>query len=95
MIHSHPHPGEVLKETVFAPLNLSVDEVAARLDFPLAELAGIVAGQAPITPELALRIEKAGVSTAQFWLRLQSNYDLWRIQRQGALAVRPLQPAAI
>ncbi len=41
-------------------------------------LSRVVNGKAGISPDLALRLEKAGVSTARFWVNLQANYDLWQ-----------------
>lgn len=81
MMHSPPHPGDVLKETVVDPLGLTVPEAAHQLDLPGGDLANVLAGKAAISPDLAARLEQAGISTAQFWLNLQSNYDLWQAGR--------------
>jgi addiction module HigA family antidote len=94
MIHTHPHPGEVLKETVFEPLNLSVTEAADRLAISRVALSRVLNGKAGISPGLALRLEKAGVSTARFWINLQGNYDLWRAMQYKQPPVRVLQSVA-
>ncbi len=91
MIHTHPHPGEILKETVFAPLDLSVTESARRLFMSRVALSRVLNGKAGISPELALRLEKAGVGTARFWMSLQANYDLWVAMQRKQPAVRALQ----
>lgn len=93
MIHSHPHPGEILRETVFEPLELSVTDAAERLSMSRVALSRVVNGKAGISPDLALRLEKAGVSTARFWVNLQANYDLWQAMRHDQPPVRPLQEA--
>jgi len=90
MIHDHPHPGEILKETVFIPLNLPVAEAARRLSMSRVALSRVLNGKAGISPELALRLEKAGVSTARFWMNLQDNYDLWRAAQHKNPPVRAL-----
>lgn len=94
MIHTHPHPGEILKETVFEPLELSVTYAAERLAMSRVALSRVLNGKAGISPELALRLEKAGVSTARFWITLQANYDLWMAMQREQPPVRPLQNAA-
>ncbi len=94
MIHTHPHPGEILKETVFGPLALSVTDAAERLSMSRVALSRVLNGKAGISPDLALRLEQAGVSTARFWVNLQANYDLWRAMRNKQPPVRPIQDAA-
>jgi len=68
IIHAHPHPGEILKETVFAPLELSVTEAAGRLSRSRVALSRVLNGKTGISPDLALRLEKAGVGTARLWV---------------------------
>lgn len=94
MIHHHPHPGEMLRETVFEPLDLSVTEAADRLAMSRVSLSRVLNGKAGISPDLAVRLEKAGASTARFWMNLQANYDLWRALQHEQPAVRPLQDKA-
>lgn len=76
MIHDHPHPGEILRQDVLKPLRLSVADAAACLGMDDDGLCRLLSGEAGISPELATRLEQAGVSTARFWLKLQSNYEL-------------------
>lgn len=78
MMHNPPHPGEILKEDVIAALNLSVTEAAARLAMSRVAFSRVLNGKAGISPDLAVRLEQAGVSTARAWLAMQANYDLWR-----------------
>ncbi len=75
-MHSHPHPGELLREDVLEPLGLTVTEAAMRLGMTRPNLSRILNCKAGISPDLALRLEMAGVSTARFWMNLQSNYEL-------------------
>jgi len=95
MIHTHPHPGEILKEMVFEPLNLSVTEVAGRLAVSRITLSRVLNGRGGISPDLALRLEKSGAGTARFWVSLQANYDLWRAMQHKQPRVRALQAAAV
>jgi addiction module HigA family antidote len=94
MMHDHPHPGELLREDVVSPLGLSVTEVARRLNMSRVALSRVLNGRAGISPELAIRLEKAGISTARFWVSLQANYDLWRALQSEQPPIQSLQPAA-
>jgi addiction module HigA family antidote len=76
MMKNPPHPGEMLREDVLAPLGLSVKEAAARLGMSRVALSRVLNGRAAISPDLAVRLEMAGVSTARAWLSMQANYDL-------------------
>lgn len=94
MMHSPPHPGEVLREDVIAPLGLSVTDAAERLAMSRVALSRVLNGKAGISPDLAIRLEQAGASTAQAWIAMQANYDLWRAMLQKQPPVRPLGPVA-
>lgn len=89
-MHNPPHPGEILKEDVIASLGLTVTEAAERLSMSRAALSRVLNGKAGISPDLAIRLEQAGVSTACAWINLQANYDLWRAQQREHPPVRSL-----
>ena len=90
MIHTHPHPGEYLKEMVLDPLGLSVTEAAERLSMTRPALSKVLNGKTGISPNLAVRLEKAGVGAARFWVNLQANYDLWCVLKHKQPPVRAL-----
>lgn len=94
MMHNHPHPGEILRATVFEPLGLSVSDAAERLGMSRPALSRVLNGKAGISPDLAIRLEKAGVSTARFWISLQGNYDLWRAMQHNQPPIKPIQSSA-
>ena len=71
-----PHPGTMLKADVLDPLALGVTTAAQKLGMSRVALSRVVNGRAAVSPDLAIRLERAGVSTARFWLALQSAYDL-------------------
>lgn len=91
MMKDPAHPGEVLKSGVFEPLGMSVSEAAARLQMSRPALSRVLNGRAGISPELALRLEAAGVSDAKFWLNMQLNYDLALARRLKRPSVKPIQ----
>ena len=88
------HPGELLREEVIAALQLSVTDAAERLGMSRVALSRVLNGRAGVSPDLALRLERAGVSTARAWLAMQSNYDLAQAKKREQPPVRPLDDRA-
>ena len=76
-----PHPGRSIKQNCLEPLGLSVTEGARVLGVARHTLSRLLNGHAAISPEMAIRLEKAGWSTAEFWLRRQTSYDLAQARR--------------
>jgi addiction module HigA family antidote len=91
MMMNPPHPGELLREDVIAELGLSVKETADRLGMSRVALSRVLNGRAAISPDLALRLEMAGVSTARAWLAMQVNFDLALAQQRSQPPIRALQ----
>ena len=91
MMKTHPHPGELLREDVLLPLGVEVTEAARRLGLSRTALSRVVNGHAGISADLAVRLERAGVSTARFWMALQSNYELSRAEQRDQPEVMALQ----
>lgn len=94
MMKSHPHPGELLREDVLLPLGIEVTDAAQRLGMSRTSLSRVINGHAGISPDLAIRLERAGVSTARFWITLQANYELAQATQRKQPQVRRLQDAA-
>ena len=70
------HPGRSIKENCLVPLGLSVTEGAKVLGVARHTLSRLLNGHASVSPEMAIRLEKAGWSSAEFWLRRQTSYSL-------------------
>lgn len=87
------HPGEILKTQIFEPMHISLTEGAKRLAITRAQLSRIVNGKAGISPDLAVRLEMAGISTAEFWNTLQGNYELSLARARKQPKVLPLEDA--
>jgi addiction module HigA family antidote len=86
------HPGLLVKECL-DDLGLTVAEAAAALHITRQQLHNIVSGRSSITPEMAIRFEKAFGSTADIWLRMQVNYDMAQArQRASEIVVERLTP---
>jgi addiction module HigA family antidote len=86
------HPGIGPRQEI-DELGLSVAEAAKALGVTRQQLYRLLNGQCGITPEMAVRLEQAIGSNADFWLRLQMNYDLAQIRKAGAINVKRLVPA--
>lgn len=76
-----PHPGRSIKDACLDPLGLGVTGAAKVLGVARHTLSRIIHGHAGISPDMAIRLEKAGWSTADHWVRLQTAYDLARARR--------------
>ncbi|MCZ8392867.1 HigA family addiction module antitoxin [Achromobacter xylosoxidans] len=84
----------MLREDVIAPLGLSVTDAADRLAMSRVALSRVLNGKAGISPDLAVRLEQAGAGTAQAWVAMQANYDLWQALQHEQPPVRPLASVA-
>ncbi|WP_174889651.1 HigA family addiction module antitoxin [Candidatus Williamhamiltonella defendens] len=91
MMKNHPHPGEILREDVLLPLDIEVTEAAKRLGIARTTLSRVIHGHAGISPDLAIRLELAGVGTARFWMTLQTNFELSQSRTRIQPKVIPLQ----
>lgn len=90
-----PHPGLSIRYDCLEPLGLSVTEAAKRLGVSRKQLSDVLNGHAGISPEMAIRLDKAFGGGAETWYRLQAAYDLAQAMK-GAdrIKVARLSPAA-
>jgi antitoxin HigA-1 len=87
-----PHPGELIGDSL-EELGVSISEAARVIGITRQQLHNLISGRSAITPETAVRLEKALGSTADAWLRMQMNYDLARIrQRASSIRVKRIVP---
>jgi addiction module HigA family antidote len=76
------HPGEVLREEFLVPLELSASALARAIRVPPNRITQIVAEKRDITGETALRLARCLGTKPEFWLSLQSTYDLRRAETE-------------
>ena len=88
------HPGEILREDVLVELGLSVGDAAARLGISRVTLSRVLHGHARLSPNLAVRLEQAGVGTARAWLAMQTAHDLALERASGLPDVQRLDTVA-
>ncbi len=87
-MHSPSHPGELIREEVLNPLGLDVTKSAAVLGVTRPALSRVLNEKAALSPEMALRIEKAFGPKADHLMRIQLAYDMARArQKSGELRV--------
>ena len=85
-----PHPGEIVREEVLAPLGLTVTAAARVLGVTRQTLNNLVNERSGISPEMAIRLEKAFGSSADMWVRLQTAFDLAQARsRENEISVTP------
>ncbi len=88
-----PHPGLGIRENCLEPLGLSVTEAAEVLGVARHTLSRVLNGHAAISPDMAIRLEKAGWSSADFWMRRQTCYDLAQARKgEDRILVERYQP---
>jgi addiction module HigA family antidote len=71
-----PHPGQIIRDGCPERRGLTVTEAAGVLDVARPTLSNVLNGRAGVSPEMAIRNEKAFGSTADAWLCLQAAFDL-------------------
>jgi len=87
------HPGEMLLEEFLKPMGASQSEFASRLGVSFPRLNEIIRGKRGVTPDTALRLAKVLGMSADFWLGLQLDWDLWHAMRsKKAEEIEHLQP---
>ncbi|MDE0032544.1 MAG: HigA family addiction module antitoxin [Deltaproteobacteria bacterium] len=87
------HPGEILRDEYLEPLGLSVYRLARELKIARPRLNDIVLGRRAVTIDTALRLGRYFGTTPEFWLNLQTRYDLDVAERTLRLKVeREIQP---
>ncbi len=87
------HPGEMLLEEFLRPLSISQSAFAVRLGVSFPRLNEIIRGKRGVTPDTALRLAQVTGMSADFWLGLQSDWDLWHALRsEAAVRIAKLAP---
>jgi len=93
-IFNPPHPGETLREDVLPALNMKIAVLARHLGYGREHLSRVLHGRAPISPDLAVRLERAGIGRARTWLAVQADYDVWQSEQREQPVIARLAAAA-
>jgi addiction module HigA family antidote len=92
------HPGEILREEYLTPLGITPNALSIRLRIPAPRINDVVREKRGVTTDTALRLARYFNTSAQYWLNLQTSYDLKLTENQvGSVIeqeVSPMQQAA-
>ena len=90
------HPGEMLLEEFLKPLGISQSAFAIRLGVSFPRLNEIIRGKRAVTPDTALRLARVLGMSADFWLGLQTDWDLWHaMHSDNAEEIARLEPLSV
>ena len=89
-----PHPGSFIRTEILEPLGLNVTRAAGALGVTRPALSNLLNGNSSLSPEMAIRIEKAFGPRMDTLLRMQTSYDIAQARRRADdIDVRRYQPA--
>jgi antitoxin HigA-1 len=88
------HPGEVLREEFLLPLGLSANALAIALRLPAPRVSEIVRERRSVSPDTALRLARYFGTSPEFWMDLQTAYDLKLAARSAGDAMDQISPRA-
>ena len=89
--HNPPHPGEVLKDGVLDGSTLTITSFAEQIGVTRATLSLVINAKAAISPEMALRLSEALGGSAESWLHMQADYDLWQARQKHLQPIKRLE----
>ena len=81
-MHNPPHPGEFIYSTYIEPYGTSVRALAEGLGVSPSTVNRIINGHSAVSPSMALRLSKAVGRSAESWLAMQYQYDLWHAKKE-------------
>src|SRR3990172_177368 len=89
------HPGGMLLEEFLKPLGISQSALAVRMGVSFPRLNEIIRGKRGVAPDTALRLARVVGMSADFWLGLKQDWDLWHVERgEKAAEIAQLQPVS-
>jgi addiction module HigA family antidote len=91
-MYNPPHPGSVLRK--WLPGGMTVTDASASLQVARVTLSKILNGSAGISADMALRLAQWLGTSPEFWLGLQTQFDLWQASQQKRPKIKPVRRAA-
>ncbi|MED5239795.1 MAG: HigA family addiction module antitoxin [Pseudomonadota bacterium] len=80
-MHNPPHPGEFIRDVYLQPCGISTRQLATSLGVAASTLSRLLKGNSGVSPEMALRLNKVLGRSAESWLAMQDQYDLWMARK--------------
>ncbi len=94
-----PHPGEMLRDGVLEGVDITVTEFAERIGVSRVALSRVLNGAAAISPDMAIRLEGALGTSAETWLGMQADFDLWQARKRAPkvkrIKLKPSEPEVL
>ena len=87
-----PHPGEVLRDGVFTDTGITVTGFAQRIGVTRVALSRVLNGKAGISADMAVRLAAALGGSAESWLHMQADYELWQAEKALKREVAKIEP---
>ena len=91
-MHSPPHPGEVLRDGVFTATGITVTGFAQRIGVTRVALSRVLNGKSGISADMAVRLAAALGGSAESWLHMQADYELWQAEKALKREVAKIEP---
>lgn len=86
------HPGEILREEFLAPLGITPYALAKVCHVPRTRFERLVNERSPVTPDTALRLGRYFGTSPEFWLAIQSRYDVETTRRSTGEEIEAIKP---
>lgn len=80
-MYNPAHPGEVLYALCIEPANLTITDAAKAMGMTRSALSEIINGRRSVTPKVAIKFAKAFGGSAESWINMQAQYDLWQAEQ--------------
>lgn len=80
-----PHPGRILKSYYIEPLKMTISDAAGYLDLARSRLSQLVNAKMSVSPAMALRLAKGFDTSPQYWMNMQTQYDLAQARKNAKL----------
>jgi antitoxin HigA-1 len=80
--HNPPHPGGFIKRNYLEPFNLGSNEVADKLQVSHSTFNRLINEKSDVSPEMALKLSKVLGRSAESWLAMQDNFNLWKAKQE-------------
>ncbi len=87
-----PHPGEVLRDGVFTDTGITVTDFAKRIGVTRVALSRVLNGKGGISADMAVRLSAALGGSAESWLHMQADYELWQAEKALKREVAKIEP---
>jgi antitoxin HigA-1 len=77
-----PHPGEIISDIYLEPFGVSARKIAEDLKVDPSTFSRLVSGKSAVSPDMAIRLSKVLGGSAESWMQMQLNYDLWQARNK-------------